>query len=365
MKKSEENGNLIQKYAEGNCRHDEALKVIRWFKEPCYRIKLYQTLTKLWYKKNETKEELRETVDLSSTLDRVHHRINIYREKEESGLRKRNRFNKTLLWVAAIIFLPLLTTSILYLHENLNISKLNISKKEVLYTEINVIYGSKFRTELPDGTVVWLNSGSTLKYPQSFSKRNRQATLSGEAYFDVTPDRLHPFIVKTGVMDLRILGTQLNVMAYPDENYVLTTLEKGRISIERPNAGKKISRLCFLEQGEHAVFQKKSGAIRKFMTDTDKYTSWKEGKLILRNDPLALVIKRLERWYNTDIEIAGDKNLPDTPYTLTIEDETITQVLKYLSVASPISWEIIPAHKLENGKISKTRYIISNKDFSQ
>ncbi len=89
------------------------------------------------------------------------------------------------------------------------------------------------------------------------------------------------------------------------------------------------------------------------------------GKLIFRNDPLALVIKRLERWYNTDIEIAGDKKLPETPYTLTIEDETITQVLEYLSIASPISWEMIPAHKLENGKISKTRYIIRNKNFSQ
>lgn len=360
MKESEENENLVKKFAEGNCRHDEALKVIQSFKDPRCRIKLYQALTKLWYKKNETKEEHRETVDLNSTLDRVHHRINIYREKKEFGLRKRIRFNKILLRVAAVIFLPLLITSILYVHENLN-----LSKKEVLYTEINVTFGSKLRTELPDGTVVWLNSGSTLKYPQSFSKRNRQATLSGEAYFDVTPDRLHPFIVKTEALDLKVLGTQFNVMAYPDENYVSTTLEKGRISVERPGTGKKISRLCFLEPGEHAVFQKEKGTIRKFMTYTDKYTSWKDGKLIFRNDPLALVITRLERWYNTDIEIAGDKKLPETPYTLTIEDETITQVLEYLSVASPIVWEMIPARKLENGKISKPRYIIRNNYFSK
>jgi len=176
---------------------------------------------------------------------------------------------------------------------------------------------------------------------------------------------LHPFIVKTEALDLKVLGTQFNVMAYPDENDISITLEKGRISIERPGEGRKISRLCYLEAGEHSIFQKKSGTIRKFMIDTDKYTLWKEGKLIFRNDPLAVVIKRLERWYNTDIEIAGDKKLPETPYTLTIEDETITQVLEFLSVASPIAWEMIPAHKLENGKISRTRYIISNKNFSQ
>ena len=360
MKKSEGNENLVKKFAEGDCTHEEALAVIRWFKEPDYRIKLYKALTKLWYKKKETEEDISNTVDLNSTLDRLHHRINIYREKGESGLRKRNRFNKILLRIAAVLFLPLLITSILYLHENLN-----RSKKEALYTEINVSYGSKLRTELPDGTVVWLNSGSTLKYPQSFSKRNRQVILSGEAYFDVTTDRLHPFVVKTGTLDLKVLGTQFNVMAYPDENYISTTLEKGRISIERPGEGRKISRLCFLEAGEHSIFQKESGTIRKFISNTDKYTSWKEGKLIFRNDPLVLVIKRLERWYNTDIEIAGDKKLPETPYTLTIEDETITQVLEFLSVASPISWEVIPAHKLENGKIYRTRYIISNKKFSQ
>jgi len=360
MTSSEENEDLVKKFAEGDCNYDEASKVIRWFKEPGYRVKLYQALTKLWYRENETKEKSGETVNLVPTLDRLHHRINIYREQELSGLQKRNRFNKILLRVAAVLFLPLIITSVLYVHENIK-----LSEKEILYTEINVTYGSKLRTELPDGTVVWLNSGSTLKYPQSFSKKNRQATLSGEGYFDVTPDRLNPFLVKTGTLDLKVLGTQFNVMAYPDENYVSTTLEKGRISVEKPCSGKKISRLCFLEQGEHVVFQKKSGTVKKFVTNTDKYTSWKEGKLIFRNDPLSLVIKRLGRWYNTEIEIADDEILPETPYTLTIEDETITQVLEYLSVASPISWKIIPAHKLENGKISRTKYIISNRNFSQ
>lgn len=113
------------------------------------------------------------------------------------------------------------------------------------------------------------------------------------------------------------------------------------------------------------MFQKEKGTIRKTIVNTDQFTSWKDGKLIFRNNSLDFIIKRLERWYNTDIEIADDKNLPKTPYTLTIENETITQVLEYLSVASPISWEIIPAHKQENGKISSTRYIISNKNFSQ
>jgi transmembrane sensor len=359
MRSNEEYERLIEKFADGNSTNDEAQEVIDWFKEPGYHLKLYQPANRLWDKENAINEDLGKTADLDSTLDRLHHRINIYREQEESGLRKRNRFYKVLSRAAAILFIPLLVTSLLYIYKNLN-----QAKGEQLFTEINATFGSKLRTQLPDGSVVWLNSGSTLKYPQTFSKKNRQATLSGEAYFEITSDRLHPFVINTDVLDLRVLGTKFNVNAYPEENQVSVTLEQGKIAIEKPGISKKTSQVCFLEPGEHGVFQKGSGAMSKVLTKTDKYTSWKDGKLIFRNDPLALVIKRLERWYNTDIDIAGDEQLPETPYTLTIEDETITQVLEYLSLASPISWEVIPAHKLGNGNISRTRYIISNKKLS-
>jgi len=359
MRSNQEYERLIEKFADGICTNDEAQKVIDWFKEPGFQLKLYQPVNRLWDKENAINEDFGETADLDSTLDRLHHRINIHREQEESGSRKRIRFYKVLSRAAAILFIPLLITSFLYIYENLN-----KSKGEQQYTEINATFGSKLRTQLPDGSVVWLNSGSTLKYPQTFSRRNRQATLSGEAYFEITSDRLHPFVVKTDVLDLRVLGTKFNVNAYPDENHVSVTLEEGKIAIEEPGNGKKSSQSCILEPGEHAIFQNGLGAMSKAFTKTDKYTSWKEGRLIFRNDPLALVIKRLERWYNTDIVIAGDEQLPETPYTMTIEDETITQVLEYLSLASPISWEVIPAHKLQNGNISRARYIISNKTLS-
>lgn len=358
MRNNGEIEKLAEKFADGNCTVEEAQTIVELLKEPGYRLKLFQPINRIWEKEIKASENPEKEINLDSTLDRLHHRINIYREEEESGLRKRKRYYKVLSRAAAILFLPLLITSLLYIYENIN-----QAKGEQLYTEISATYGSKLSTILPDGSVVWLNSGSTLKYPQTFSKRNRQATLSGEAYFDITTDRTHPFLVKTDALNLRVMGTQFNVNAYPDENQVSVTLEQGKVAIEKPGSAKKTSQFCNLEPGEHAVFQKNSGAIGKVPTTTDKFTSWKEGKLIFRNDPLALVIKRLERWYNTEILIAGDEQLPETPYTLTIEDETITQVLEYLSLASPISWEMIPAYKLENQKISRTRYIISNKTF--
>lgn len=354
-KTNEGNNGLVEKFSKGRCSHDEALTVIKWFKEPSYQIRLFQALRKLWYRDLETEENKEETIDLQSTLDKIHHRINYSMEHEVSILHKRVRLNKKLLRAASVLLLPLLAMSIFYIQE-----RFDLFAKDVLYTEVSVPYGSKLHTVLPDGTEVWLNSGSTLKYPQSFSKNNRHALLSGEAFFNVTHDRSHSFVVKTEAFDLKVIGTQFNVMAYPEDDYVSATLEEGKISVEKQGTDKKNSRICFLNPNERIVGRKGNGSFKKTIVNTDKFTSWKDDRLIFQNDPLELIIERLERWYNTDIEIANNGNLPQTPYTMTIEDETIVQVLEYLSLASGISYEVVPAKKQENGQISKRKYIIRN-----
>lgn len=355
MRNKEEQEYLVEKFAAGKCTEEEARQVLGWFQEPEQHLNLYQGIKTIWKKENESSKELLEKTNLEGTLDRLHHRINIYSEEEEERSGRRRHFIRILSRIAAVLIIPLMVGTSLYVNE-----KITAYRSNEILTEIRVTHGSKLNTRLPDGTQVWLNSGSTLKYPHSFSKRNRQVVLSGEAYFEVAHDPSHPFVVNTGAIDIRVLGTKFNVMSYPDEDNISATLEQGKISIEKVTEGKKGSWLCFVTPGEHMVYRKEGGTISKSMTRTDKYTSWKEGKLIFRNDPLSEVIKRLERWYNTEIEIAGDQKLPETPYTLTIEDESITQVLEYLSVASAIEWEVIPSKKLENGEISKTRYIISN-----
>ena len=355
MRNIEELENLLEKFATGKCTEMEARKVVGWFKEPEQHLNLYQGIKRIWHRESLADEALQEKMDLDGTLDWLHHQINIYSEEEERNSGSGRRFIRVLSRIAAVLFLPLLLTTSLYVNE-----RIDAAKGDEQFTEICVTHGSKLSTQLPDGTQVWLNSGSILRYPQSFSRRKRQVELLGEAYFDVAHDPSHPFIVNAGDIDLRVLGTRFNVMAYPDEDHVSATLEQGKVSVERKNDERKASWLCYLEPGEHAVYKKEKGTISKSLSRTDKYTSWKDGKLIFRNDPLEQVIERLERWYNTEIEIAGDHKLPKTPYTLTIEDESITQVLEYLAVASAITWEVVPSKKLDNGVFTKTRYIISN-----
>ena len=163
-------------------------------------------------------------------------------------------------------------------------------------------------------------------------------------------------------LDIKVLGTSFNVMAYPGENEISATLEEGRISVEQSANGKLVKRFCFLEPGQRMIYTRSDERARKFKADTEKYTSWKDGRLVFRNDPLYTVIERLEKWYNVEIEVSDPTDeLSQHPFTLTIENETLPQVLEYLTVASPVRWKVIPPKYTADGKISLSKYIISKR----
>jgi len=352
-KTEEYNRQLLEKYLQGMCSEEEALEVVENFKKPQSQNKLFKSLSILWSQDFKKIDSVEKTPNLSSTLDKIHHFINISRGNDDSYSAKRIQFYKVLLRVAAVFFLPLIILSVLYVQDRVS----SFGKSEV-YTEVSVANGSKLCTVLPDGTIVWLNSGSTLKYPQPFSRKDRNVTLVGEAYFEVTSDDSHPFVVTTEAYDIRVTGTKFNVMAYDDDNIVSTTLEEGIVSIEKDNAGRGKSQITILKPKERIVFQKGIANFRKTVVKTDQFTSWKDGKLIFRNNSLDFIISRLERWYNSDIEIVDDKNLPQIPYTMIIKDETLEQVLEYIAIASGISSEVIPAKRMKNGEFSKKKYIL-------
>ena len=349
----ENNIQLLEKYAQGMCSEEEAVEVVDNFKKPLFHNKLFKSLSILWNQDFEKIDSEEKTPNLSATLDKIHHYINISRGNDDSHSAKRIQLYKVLLRVAAVFFLPLIILSVLYVQDKVS----SFGQSEV-YTEVTVANGSKLRTVLPDGTIVWLNSGSKLKYPQSFSGKNRNTTLVGEAYFEVVSDASHPFVVTTEAYDIKVTGTKFNVMAYSDDNIVSTTLEEGIVSIEKTNANGKKSQITLLNPKERIVFQKGNANFRKTIVNTDQFTSWKDGKLIFRNNSLDFIISRLERWYNSDIEIEGDKNLPQIPYTMIIKDETLEQVLEYICIASGISSEVIPAKRMKNGGFSKKKYIL-------
>ena len=165
---------------------------------------------------------------------------------------------------------------------------------EERYNTLRVPRGGEYSITLSDGTIVYLNSESELRYPVNFVGRDRWVYLSGEAYFDVVQDEAHPFIVDMGNSSVRVLGTSFDVRAYADEDEVLTTLVQGSVKF---SAGKEF---VTLEPGKQAVLGK-SGSIETREVDTYLYTAWKEGVFAFKRQRLEEIMKVVARWYDVNI----------------------------------------------------------------
>jgi len=160
----------------------------------------------------------------------------------------------------------------------------------------NTPRGGTYQVNLPDGTRVWLNSATTLRFPPTFSNQaNRTVELDGEAYFEVSKDGAHPFIVKTGHQHIRVLGTHFNVNAYPDERNEKTVLLEGRVQINNH---------AVLVPGQQSRVEA-DGHIKIETTDTEDAIAWKNGFFSFKDAPLDVVMRQLSRWYNIDIVYKG------------------------------------------------------------
>lgn len=165
--------------------------------------------------------------------------------------------------------------------------------------------GSQTKIILPDSTVVWLNSGSSLKYNQAFGKKNREVTLIGEGYFEVAKDKSKPFIVQTDSLNINVLGTVFNLRAYNDDADVIVNLIEGSVNISLPTS--KNVGLLSMKQNERMVFNKESKKIETSETDASRSSLWTTGKLCFVDATLEQISKDLERKYNVKIQIANDK----------------------------------------------------------
>ena len=165
---------------------------------------------------------------------------------------------------------------------------------EERYNTLRVPRGGEYSITLSDGTIVYLNAESELRYPVKFVGEDRQVYLSGEAYFDVVHDKTHPFVVDVKNSTVRVLGTSFDVRAYADEDEVLTTLVQGSV---RFSAGKES---VILGPGEQAVLDK-SGRVETREVDTYLYTAWKDGVFAFKRQRLEEIMKVVARWYDVNV----------------------------------------------------------------
>jgi transmembrane sensor len=182
-----------------------------------------------------------------------------------------------------------------------------------------------------DGTRIWLNSGSKLTYPEKFRTGNREVTLQGEAFFDVTHNKEQPFLVHAGTVTTHVLGTSFNIKAYQNDNEIAVTVLTGKVGVVAQGAEKSDKgKVTLLTPDQRAIFIKNNNNLLKqdHINAFDE-SAWKDGKLLFNKIPLAEVCLQLERKFR--VKITYPRELASSPVTADLSNETINEIVNVLA----------------------------------
>lgn len=212
--------------------------------------------------------------------------------------------------------------------------------EEPSYVTIRIPNGKKFNIVLADGTSIYLNSGSTLRYPTFFKKDiPRSVTLTGEAFFEVAEDKTHPFIVESDAIKIKVLGTKFNVNNYAENQNIHTVLVEGSVSLLNPKNSDEI----LLKPNQKADWNRKDNTIHVENVDPYRYTAWMDGKLIFRNAKFNKISRALERKYNVKIEMEN-KELEKEIFDASFDIESIREVLESFKRSYSFEYKIDKNH---------------------
>lgn len=286
----------------------------------------------------------------------------IIARQEQEPLSQNHPKTKRLLYIASIaasLFAILFLGWTLYHQRSQAAKPIHISQKEVVLAKA----GARTKLVLPDGTQVWLNSSSKLKYSNEFNKEeHREVNLEGEAYFDVAKDKQRPFVVHTSSLDIKVLGTAFTIKSYPQDETIETTLLQGAIEISRkdnPNTTRVIlkpnEKLVFNKQTEttaHNPNRKISiqtaatppdiaiNTIPRDIPDSNKVeTAWMYNRLVFKGDNFRQLTEKMERWYNVKITIK-DTTLYNCHFGGAFANETLEEAFKALQLTTAFTYKI-------------------------
>jgi transmembrane sensor len=346
---------LLVKYLTGEASVEERDIVRKWINENSAHQKYFRELLDVY--------RLTKTFQRPSGFDQqagwTRIKAGFYRKLYSDRL-ERKSFKKRI----AEIWLPIAASVIIAFLIGFFTDKkldglISFKKSTIIYNEVTVPFGARSQVTLSDGTKVWLNAGSKLKYPAYFSGDTRDVYLEGEAFFDVTHIEHKIFIVKTSGLNIKVYGTQFNVKSYPEESVIQTTLIKGSVEVEK--AGKSDQKVL-LKPNQTATFYKKdidkvhtlhrqavklANKIAEKVPDTYiisktndlSIVTWKDPKWVIVGEELGNLSIELERRYNVRI-IFEDENLKKYKFSGNLMNETFEQVLKIIQLSAPLNYTI-------------------------
>lgn len=280
-------------------------------------LRLYQELAALWDEIQ--KEASSYTPDTAYYWKQLETRIKGKQIRRSTVSFQRFRIVAA---AASVLLAVTLVLSYLYINETL--------RPQTGHTSVYAALSGKSRLVLPDSSVVWLNSGSTLEYASDF-RSHRTVSLNGEALFDVVKDDFHPFVVSASDMQVKVHGTRFNVNSYPKETDIEVTLFRGSVSVEA--AGQE----AYLQPGEIARLNKQSQTLAITPADLPFESCWADETLRFEAKSLRYIARYLEKWYHVKIEI--DPSVPDSQgYTFTMKDESLEVILRLMARINPITY---------------------------
>jgi transmembrane sensor len=335
---------LLQDFSEGKYSWNDYLKVKKWVSNPNDFKNLEGQFYNQW--ENLTDTEQSESGSLHHLFEKIHYQILL---EEKQNYKKRNLWNYYR-EAAAVLLIPVLIFSALFYL---------FSKKPQpaigTWAEINVPDGARVEFFLPDSSRGWLNSGSTLKYPAIFDHQ-RKVELKGEAFFEIKHLDNSDFIVSVADLDVKVLGTKFDISAYPKEKFTDVILKDGKVTI----SGKAEVFNYTMAPGEKINFNRDTKLFETKKVETDQYSAWKDGYLILDNEPLGQVVGKLERWYNAEI-VLQDEILKKYRFKATFLDEPLEEVLRLLALTTPITYKVEKRGVDQKGVFMKKKVTIKLK----
>lgn len=193
--------------------------------------------------------------------------------------------------------------------------------------------GKHYSIVLSDGSKIWLNAGSELKFPAAFNGNERRVQISGEAYFEVAKDKQKPFVVQTSRAEVTVLGTHFNISSYPDDDFTATTLLEGSVRMSREGSA------VTLKPGSEGLTSEISPQISVEPANLQKAVSWKEGLFVFENESLPAIMKQLSRWYDVEIEFKGNVRNKEFGGSISRFKE-INEILEMMHLAGGINYKI-------------------------
>ena len=317
-------GAIMAKYLAGEASPEETAQLTAWIGEDRSHAREFARLTDI-------DQVVRPPFDPAGiSVDIARERTMLLLQGEERR-RRRLRFVRGFERAAAVLFLPLVLVSV-YLF----MARPEPAASDTTWQTVTTPFRTQTQLELPDGSKVWLNGGSTLRYPLAFGAGERSVSLTGEAYFEVKSDKTNPFVVHTKTIGVTATGTAFNVDAFRNDNVVSVTMVRGVVDVDMKGETRRMA------PGERICYDNRLGTYTVDQTDSEKWCAWRNGEIIFENDRLDYVFHRLGQLYNVEFTVC-DPSVNCYVYHAVFTDETLPEILEMLKISAPIRYEILQA----------------------